>query len=143
MALSGEGEDSWLAENLADPPAAVADGADVGQVEGLIWSDATGVDIVSVEVRGDRVAVPIYGDIWRSEPTVEFDISADEIYGAPRVQDLEVSGGIAAVEAVSQYFSMPLSGPPPGPSTGPLPPWWDKPKSEGSNPNDGPAPVVG
>ena len=100
----------WFAENLADPPAAVADGADVGQVEGLIWSDATGVDIVSVEVRGDRVAVPIYGDIWRSEPTVEFDISADEIYGAPRVQDLEVSGGIAAVEAVSQYFSMPLSG---------------------------------
>lgn len=143
MSVSGEGEDFGLAENLADPPAAVANGADVGQVEGLIWSDVTGVDIVSVEVHGDHVAVPIEGDTWRYVEIVHFDVSADEIYGAPRVQDLEASGGIAAVESVSQHFSMPLNGPPPGPATGPLPPWWDKPKSEGSNPSDGPSPVVG
>jgi hypothetical protein len=143
MTVSGEGEDFGLAENLADPPAAVAGGADVGQVEGLIWSDATGVDVVSVEVGGDHVAVPVEGDTWRNAQIVYFDMTANEIYSAPRVQDLEASGGTAAVEAVSQYFSMPLDGPPPGPTTGPLPPWWDKPKTEGTNQDDGPSPVVG
>lgn len=143
MAVGGEDEEIGLAENLADPPVAMASGADVGQVEGLIWSDATGVNIVSVEVRGDRVAVPVEGESWRHARIVHFDLSAAELHGAPRVQDLEAGGGTAAVEAVSRYFSMPLDGPPPGPSTGPLPPWWDKPKSEGSKPDDGPAPVVG
>lgn len=141
--MSGEGGDFELAENLANPPAAVANGADVGQVQGLIWSDATGMDIVCVAVRGDHVAVPIEGDTWRFAEIVHFGMTVDEIYSAPRLQDLEASGGLGAVEAVSQYFSTPLNGPPPGPSTGPLPPWWNKPKTESTKPNDGPTPVVG
>jgi hypothetical protein len=146
MVVSGEGDDSELAENLTEPTAAIAGGATVGQIAGLIWSDATGVDVVSVEVSGTHVAVPVDSGTWRYVQSVELNISPSEVYYAPRVQDLEATGGVSAVEAVSNHFSMPLSGPPPGPPTGPLPPWWEKGDKEtagGAGQGDDPNPVVG
>jgi hypothetical protein len=143
MTVSGEDDGLELAENLPEPAAAIASGTTVGQVEGLIWSDATGIDVVCVEIAGAYVAVPIETDTWRDVHVVDLNMSPAAVNGAPRVEDLEASGGMAAVEMVSYHFSMSLSGPPPGPSPSPLPPWWDKGTTETVTQGDGPTPVVG
>ena len=121
MAHSGRDDDLGLAEDLAEPPDAVASGSVVGKVNGLIWRDISGVDVVSVAVQDEHVAVPVETDSWRDVRVVELNISLATLIDAPRVQDLEATGGMQAVELVSDHFSMPLSGPPPGPSTGTLP----------------------
>ena len=143
MGASGEGDDSELAENLAEAPTAVAEGTEVGHVKGLIWSDATGVDVVSIMVHGAQVAVPVTGESWRRVGIVDLNMNPEEVFSAPRLRDLAARGGITAIEVVSSHFSMPLAGPPPGPRTGPLPPWWDDPKTGLIEPGDGPKPVVG
>jgi hypothetical protein len=143
MGASGDGEESELAENLAETPTAVAEGTEVGHVEGLIWSDATGVDVLSIMIRSGPVAVPVRGESWRHVGIVDLNMNTDEVFSAPRLRDLAARGGITAVEVVSSHFSLPLAGPPPGPWTGPLPPWWDDPKTGVIEPGDGPKPVVG
>jgi hypothetical protein len=145
MTVSGEDDELELAENLAEPAEAIASGTIVGQVEGLIWSDVTGIDVVCVVVPGANVAVavPIDSGTWRYAHVVDLKMSPAEVHSAPRVQALGASGGAAAVGMVSHHFSMPLAGPPPGPGTGTLPPWWDKGTAGGITQGDGPAPIVG
>ncbi len=70
-------------------------------------------------------------------------VSGSVVGDAPRVQDLEASGGIRAVEIVANHFSMPLAGPPPGPSTGKLPPWWHKEKVQDLGQGDDPTLSIG
>lgn len=48
-----------------------------------------------------------------------------------------------AVEIVANHFSMPLAGPPPGPSTGKLPPWWHKEKLQDLGQGDDPTLSIG
>jgi hypothetical protein len=141
MAKDGNDEDIELAENLAEPADALASGSVVGTVNGLIWSDNSGFDVVSVEMRDVSVAVPIDSDVWRGAAFVELNFSETLLADAPRVQDLEATGGIGAVEAVSDHFAMPLSGPPPGPATGTLPPWWHKHAPGGITPGEAPNPT--
>jgi hypothetical protein len=143
MADSGKDDDLELAEGLTEPPDAMASGSIVGTVRGLIWSDSSGVDVVSVAVQDAHVAVPVESDTWRDVNVVELKISLAMLTDAPRVQDLEATGGTRAVELVSDHFSMPLSGPPPGPTSVPLPPWWHKEKAHGVERGDDPTPLMG
>jgi hypothetical protein len=143
MADSGRDDDLGLAEDLAEPPDAVASGSVVGKVVGLIWCDISGVDVVSVAVQDEHIAVPVESDSWRDVHVVELKTSAATLTDAPRVQDLKATGGMRAVELVSNHFSMPLSGPPPGPSTGPLPPWWPTKEPGGVQQGDDPTPLIG
>ena len=139
----GDNDDLGLAEDLAEPPDAIANGSVVGKVDGLIWCDISGVDVVSVAVQDEHVAVPVESDSWRDVHFVELKFNPAKLIGAPRVQDLEATGGMRAVELVSNHFSMPLSGPPPGPPTGGLPPWWP-PKTVGDvEQGDDPTPLIG
>lgn len=140
----GKDEGFGLAESLTEPAKAVASGSTVGRVEGLIWSDASGMDVVSVVVRGSRIAVPIASDAWRGVDVVDLKVSLSKLHDAPLIQHLEATGGSGAVELVANHFALPLSGPPPGPSTGTLPPWWsDVGKVGDDEQGDGSAPVVG
>jgi hypothetical protein len=123
MADNGN-DDIELAEDLAEPPDALAGGSRVGTVNGLIWCDHSGFDVVSVYTHNVHVAVPIESNAWRGVTAVELNFSGKMLASAPRVRDLEATGGIGAVEIVANHFSMPLNGPPPGPTTSPLPPWW-------------------
>jgi hypothetical protein len=143
MADSGKDDEPKLAEGLAKPPDAVVSGSVVGTVQGLIWSDISGIDVVSVAVQHAHVAVPIESDRWRGVDVVDLKVSPAMLTDAPRVQDLEASGGIRAVEIVANHFSMPLAGPPPGPSTGKLPPWWHKEKAHGLEQGDDPTLFIG
>jgi hypothetical protein len=140
MANNGD-DDVELAEDLAEPPDAIASGSSVGRVYGLLWSDNSGFDVVSVRVQNVQVAVPIESNAWRGVTAVELNFSGNMLAGAPRVQDLEATGGVGAVGIVSNYFSMPLSGPPPGPTTGPLPPWWHKQAPGGTEQGGDPTPT--
>ena len=124
MADSRKDDDPKLAEDLDEPPEAVASGLIVGTIQGLIWSDISGVDVVSVAVHDAHVAVPIESNTWRGVDVVELKVSPAMLTDAPRVQDLEATGGVRAVELVSNHFSVSLFGPPPGPTNVPLPPWW-------------------
>ena len=126
MAKNGNDDNTELAEDLAEPPDAIASGSIVGTVNGLIWSDNSGFDVISVKMRDVHVAVPIESNAWRGLTVVKLNFSGNMLADAPRVQDLEATGGIGAVALVSNHFSTPLAGPPPGPGTGKLPPWWHK-----------------
>jgi len=141
---SGQDDDFGLVESLAEPAKAIASGSTVGRVEGLIWSDASGMDVVSVEIHGSRVAVPIASDTWRGVDEVDLKMSLAKLHGAPRVKHLEATGGSGAVEMLADHFAITLYGPPPGPSTGTLPPWWGDVGEVGDKEQgDDPAPVVG
>lgn len=142
MADSGKDDDIELAEDLAEPPDALASGSVVGKVLGLIWCDISGFDVVSVTVQDENIAVPVESDTWRDVRAVELKFGSATLADAPRVQDLEATGGVGAVELVSDHFSMPLSGPPPGPPTTPLPPWWPT-NAGGVKPGDDPTPFIG
>lgn len=141
MANGGNDEDIELAEDLAEPADALASGSAVGTVKGLIWSDSSGLDVVSVAIQDVSVAVPVESDAWRGAAVVELNFSEALLADAPRIQDLEATGGIGAIGIVSDHFAVPLSGPPPGPSTGSLPPWWHKPTPPGTTPGDDPTPT--
>ena len=143
MANDEENDKPGLAEDLAEPLDAALGGSIVGAVQGLIWSDSSGIDIVSVSVRDVAVAVPVESDAWRDVHVVELNISPAELTDAPQVQDLEASGGAGAVRAVADYYSMPLSGPPPGPPTGPLPPWWHTQEAHAAGQDADPTPLIG
>lgn len=138
---SNENDNIELTEDMGEPPDALASGSIVGTVNGLIWSDDSGFDVVSVEMQGNHVAVPIETNAWRDATVVELNFSGNMLAGAPRIQDLEAAGGTRAVELVSNHFSMPLAGPPPGPTTGPLPPWWHKETPGGTKQGDDPTPT--
>jgi hypothetical protein len=101
-----------------------SDDQSVGEVSEVIWSDAAGYDIVAVGEYGSEVAVPVQA----SEPTVKVVVgfTAEEVRSGPRVEELSFRGGEEAVIMVEQHYNVPLSGPPPGPSPQPLPPWWRK-----------------
>ena len=143
MAHSDRYDSLGLAEDLAEPPDAVASGSVVGKVNGLIWRDVSGVDVVSVAVQDEHIAVPVETDSWRDVQVVELNVSLATLFDAPRVRDLAATGGLQAVELVSDHFAMPLSGPPPGPSTGTLPPWWPRKKKDGVAQDDDPTPLTG
>lgn len=75
MADSGKDDEPMLAEGLAKPPDAVVSGSVVGAVQGLIWSDISGIDVMSVSVQHAHVAVPVESDTWRGVDVVELKVS--------------------------------------------------------------------
>ena len=96
----------------------------VGEVTGHLWTDASGFDVVSVGVEDDEVALPIrlHHRSGRGGVTVPF--STEDVRQAPRTEDLAAVGGEEAVRLIEEYYGVALSGPPPGPGTTRLPPWW-------------------
>ena len=83
MADSRKDDDPKLAEDLDEPPEAVASGLIVGTIQGLIWSDISGVDVVSVAVHDAHVAVPIESNTWRGVDVVELKVSPAMLTDAP------------------------------------------------------------
>ncbi len=120
--------EAHVAEVAGVDVAALVNGEFVGDVDGLVWEDASGCDIVSITFRGDHVVVPVNHGEWRTSHVVlDFDI--EQVALAPRLLDLQAGGGDGAVGLVGTYFDLNLTGPPPGPDPQPLPPWWRRDKA--------------
>jgi hypothetical protein len=86
--------------------------------------DASGFDVVAVSVEDDEVVLPVrlHQGSGRGDVTVPF--STEDVRQAPRIDDLAAVGGKEAVRLIEEYYGVALSGPPPGPGTTRLPPWW-------------------
>ena len=97
-----------------------SDNLSIGQVSGVVWKDGAGFHVVEV---GGAV-VPLRAEEPADKVVVEF--TAAELQSGPLLNELAARGGDAAVEMIRDYYNVPLSGPPPGPSPQPLPPWWEK-----------------
>jgi hypothetical protein len=113
-----------VARTVTEETAALIHGDVVGEVDGLVWEDASGFDIVCVTILGHQIAVPVEHGGWREGRAVELDIDMEQVAGAPQLRELQAMGGSTAVDRVGEHFSMNLTGPPPGPDPQPLPPWW-------------------
>jgi hypothetical protein len=118
-------EEIAFVEAVSEETAAVIDGDVVGEVDGLIWEDASGVDIVCITIGTSQVAAPVNHGEWRTGGWVVLGFDAETLEEAPQLTRLIASGGANAVEEVATHFSLGLTGPPPGPDPQPLPPWWD------------------
>lgn len=103
----------------------VVHGEVVGGVDGLVWADATGLEVISVTIAGNQIAVPFVPAEWRNHSQLEITVEPDVLYNAPRLRDLQDAGGSRAIDMVGDHYSINLVGPPPGPNPGPLPPWWN------------------
>jgi hypothetical protein len=108
------------------PKIVTADNKTIGSAGETLWHDARGFDIVTVHGAGADVVIPlIHGqvDIGGRLPVT---FSADEVRQAPTVAELAARGGAAAIRLVADHYDVSLAGPPPGPGTTKLPPWWTK-----------------
>ena len=114
------------ADEVTEDTEVVARGGVAGEVNGLVWHDDAGVDVISVTVHDKQIAIPVPPDEWRTNPVIVVSQSIDELDDAPSMQQLEAGGGTEAIRLVSTHFEVRLAGPPPGPSPTPLPPWWKK-----------------
>jgi hypothetical protein len=108
----------------AETTQATVGGEAIGEVDDLLWEDASGAYVVSVTIADSRIAVPVDRAEWRRGGDIELDFSYETLVGAPRIRDLSSAHGPNAVELLAEYFAINLTGPPPGPSPIPLPPWW-------------------
>jgi len=124
---------SWLGghnmnENLEPlgPEIVTADNEIVGNIGATLWHDASGFDVVAVERAGADVVVPVTQEQATTADSVAVDFTADEVREAPSVGELIARGGEAAVRLVAEHYDVALAGPPPGPGTTKLPPWWTK-----------------
>jgi hypothetical protein len=122
---SDETPEVTLAEPAPDDTSATFEGDVVGKIEGLVWQDSTGVDIVCVLIDVDHVAVPVAHDEWRGGGLVELGYDEVQIRGAPLLDQLQHLESAEAIEQVADHYVLGLNGPPPGPDPQPLPPWWD------------------
>jgi hypothetical protein len=118
------------AENSA-PEIVTVDNEVVGAVGETLWHDASGFDIVAVYRAGADVVVPVTHEHMNISERVPVNFSADEVREAPTVGELMARGGESAVRLVAEHYNVGLAGPPPGPSTTKLPPWWTKTRGEG------------
>jgi hypothetical protein len=138
-----EDERDDLEEVLAEPTTGEqfveSDGIVIGNVAGLVWSDYSGLDIVGVQMNDAQIAVPVPRDSWRGMKYVEIELDPKKLTAAPTLGELKKKHGAFAIRAVSDFYSVELSGPPPGPGTGQLPPWWYGDTATGSY--GGPAPA--
>jgi hypothetical protein len=100
----------------------------VGRVSSVLWRDASGFYIVAVGEHEFAVAVPVKASEWAGKIVVAH--TAEQVLRGPLLQQLAARGGEEAIKLVSRHYNIPLSGPPPGPGTQKLPPWWGK-KPEG------------
>jgi hypothetical protein len=100
----------------------------IGQVSGVVWEDAAGFQVVAV----GEVVIPVKAEEPREKVVVEY--STAQVQSGPLLNELAEYGGEAAVEMISEHYNVPLSGPPPGPSPQPLPPWWKKRRGAESEP---------
>jgi hypothetical protein len=108
----------------------------VGSVDGLVWQDASGFDVIAVHVEGADVAVPVEHGSWRRDWNIEIDVGWDAITSAPKMNELKEMGGDAAVNVIGEHYDLALNGPPPGPGTTPLPPWWPPVPDDPDEPTD-------
>lgn len=123
MPTSDEPEIS-VAVSPADETAAAIDGAIVGELDGLLWEDSTGVDIVSVTIEWGQVAVPVEHGDWLNGGVVELGCDEEQLRDAPLLNHLQHLSASATIEQIAEHYSLNLGGPPPGPDPQPLPPWW-------------------
>jgi hypothetical protein len=119
------------------PEVVTADDEVVGAVSGTLWQDGSGFAIVAVEQGGTEVAIPMrLGQFGLPGNQVRVDFSAGEVRSAPTVGDLMAGGGAEAVRLVAEHFDLGLTGPPPGPLTNKLPPWWGTPEPTPTDPGE-------
>ena len=114
-----------VAESPEAEASATIDGIVIGEVDGLLWEDATGVDIVSVTIGIGQVAVPVDRGEWRTGGHVELGFDEGQVERAPLLDRLRLQSPRQTIEEVGDHYSIDLGGPPPGPDPQPLPPWWD------------------
>lgn len=114
-----------VAETVHEDTAATLDGAVIGEVDGLLWHDASGVDIVSVTIDVGQIAVPVDHNEWRGGGAVELAYDEIRLEGAPLLDHLTKLSADQAIEEIGDHYALNLGGPPPGPDPQPLPPWWD------------------
>jgi hypothetical protein len=128
------------AEDLAEPSDeasyATIGSKVVGPIDGLLWRDASGFDVIAVHVEGADVAVPVERERWRLHHAIEIDVGWGAVISAPRVSELKELGGEAAVNLIGEHYDLALNGPPPGPGTTPLPPWWPRVPGDAEEPAD-------
>jgi hypothetical protein len=115
-----------IAEPSPEPVELVVQGEVVGGVDGLVWSDASGLEILSITIGGSQIAVPFVSGQWRDHSQLDLSIDPVVLESAPRLIELREVGGSRAIEIVGDHYSINLAGPPPGPNPGPLPPWWNR-----------------
>ncbi|AXT85760.1 hypothetical protein C6I20_11555 [Aeromicrobium sp. A1-2] len=113
-----------VAESTVEETPATAAGIVIGEVDGLLWEDTSGVDIVSVTIVTGQVAVPVDRGRWRSGGIVELGYEVTQVEQAPSLNHLRDLSLRQTVEQVAEYYAVALGGPPPGPDPQPLPPWW-------------------
>jgi hypothetical protein len=75
-----------------------------------------------------------HGQFGLSGNRVRVDFSAGEVRAAPTLGDLVAGGGAEAIRMISEHYDVSLSGPPRGPLTTKLPPWWNP--SEPADPGE-------
>ena len=122
---SDETPEVTLAEPATEDTSATFEGGVIGHVDGLVWEDTTGVDIICVTIDVGQVAVPVGHDEWRGGGVVELDYNETQVGYAPLLDRLQHLEPTAAIEVVADHYSLNLAGPPPGPDPQPLPPWWN------------------
>ena len=114
-----------VAEAAAEDVSAMVGDMVIGEVDGLVWEDTSGVDIVSIRIHGDQVAVPVDHAEWRGGGVVAIEFDMDQVMRAPALDLLRQLRPSEVIERVAEHYSVNLGGPPPGPDPQPLPPWWD------------------
>jgi hypothetical protein len=122
---SSETPEVPLAEPAQEGTSATYEGDVVGTIDGLVWEDTTGVDIVCVTIDVGQVVVPVVHDEWRSGGIVELGFDQAQVEYAPSLDRLQHLAPMDAIDVVADHYALDLGGPPPGPDPQPLPPWWD------------------
>jgi hypothetical protein len=125
MMASDEQPDVPVAESATDEVSATVDGDVIGDIDGLLWEDASGVDIVSITIEVGQVAVPVDHGEWRGGGNIELAYDEAQVLRAPLLHHLQHLSSDDAIEQIAEHYSVDLGGPPPGPDPQPLPPWWN------------------
>lgn len=122
---SDESREVPVAESAAEDTSATVEGNVIGEVDGLLWEDSSGVDIVCITIDVGQVAVPVDHGEWRGGGNVELGYDEVRIKRAPLLGHLQDLSPRDVIEEIGQHYSVDLGGPPPGPDPQPLPPWWN------------------
>jgi len=122
---SEENPEIELAQAAPEDTSASFEGDVVGTIEGLVWHDVLGVDIVSVRTVVGPVVVPVAQDEWRGGGIVAITYDEGQVRRGPLLGELQQLTPSEGVELVSDHYSLNLGGPPPGTDPSPVPPWWD------------------
>lgn len=130
-------------EGFRHPDVVTADGEVVGSIGKVLWKDAKGFDVVTLDRPGADVVVPIkhdpaHGDVNILVEHVEY--LKEQIETAPTAAEVLAAANFQeAVSLIAGHYDIQLSELPPGPGTGPLPPWWQpEPEPEPDKPDENP-----